>query len=77
MITKNSKQKLIFTLQDLNFLRCIKPNDAKRANHFDEVYVEKQLQYAGTIYLVENAANVKRRMLLNILIASCFYIKNC
>ena len=50
---KNSLAKLMTTLQSKEpwYVRCIKPNDHKMANNFDEQVVRHQVKYLG---LIEN-----------------------
>uniref|UniRef100_A0A8C2TJ48 Unconventional myosin-Ic n=1 Tax=Coturnix japonica TaxID=93934 RepID=A0A8C2TJ48_COTJA len=50
---KNSLSKLMEILmsKEPSYIRCIKPNDAKQADRFDEVLVRHQVKYLG---LMEN-----------------------
>ncbi|XP_072557587.1 unconventional myosin-Ic isoform X1 [Paramormyrops kingsleyae] len=50
---KTSLAKLMEILmsKEPSYVRCIKPNDAKRAGHFDEVLIRHQVKYLG---LMEN-----------------------
>lgn len=47
--------------QEVNFIRCIKPNDIQRSDLFDKSFVKIQLENTGTAYLVNNSDNVKKR----------------
>ncbi|XP_028681088.1 unconventional myosin-Ih [Erpetoichthys calabaricus] len=46
---KNSLMELIeiLTSKEPSYVRCLKPNDAKQAGHFDDVLVRHQVKYLG------------------------------
>ena len=52
---KVSLSRLLVMLRESNpfFVRCIKPNEAKKANAFDEEVVVRQLRYSGMMSTIE------------------------
>lgn len=50
----------VYTLQGLNFIRCIKSNAHRQSNQFDERFIEIQLENTGTTFFIENASDVKK-----------------
>ncbi|KAG2470339.1 MYO1H protein, partial [Polypterus senegalus] len=46
---KNSLMELIeiLTSKEPSYVRCLKPNDAKQAGHFDDVLIRHQVKYLG------------------------------